>query len=702
MPIGGVTSPMPMINAANRVPFPIDRKNSTISPLVSMPRDDSDEDDDEKIKYPIREAVARTMNFLIVVVGVKELVPTLIPFVQRSVILTTLVAVAETALSETETAVVFVRAVAPITILLRVVVMKFLIVVVGVKELVPTLIPFVQRSVMLTTLVAVAETALSETETAVVFVRAVAPIIILLHVVEMKIGMNVVDVKQPATIPIHLVHLSVELVLAVVEMDGFAIKMETASIHNSVSPTNVVKELAQILVLLACLIVNLAASRDVNALFLVVLFETISESVFLRLNVRIKILQAAVAYEQPTCIKIPSNAPMPSGGVAPPMPMIGGVTPPMPMPIGGITSPMPMPIGGVTPPMPMPIGGVTPPMPMINATSRIPSVDRKNSTAPPLVPMPRDENGDDRRGNENNQHRFGGGHHDNQDRFDEGHHKGSSRSCRQDNEFFDRCGGCESTCTNPNIVVILTTLVAVAETALSETETAIVFLRETVPITILLRVVGMKFGMNVVDVKQPATIPIHLVHLTVDVVLAVVEMDGFAIQMEIASIDNSVSLTNVDRMKFSTDVVQVVKELAQILVLFACLIVNLAASRDVNALFLMVLFEIVLEIVFLRLNARVKILQILSIFFLISLLTKKLDGQATGSANAPMPIGGVTPPMPMINATSRVPSEDRKNSTIAPLVPMPRDENDDNRKDSENGDDQAQFDGDHHKGSSSK
>jgi len=24
-------------------------------------------------------------------------------------------------------------------------------------------------------------------------------------------------------------------------------------------------------------------------------------------------------------------------------------------------------------------------------------------------------------------------------------------SCRQDNEFFDRCGGCERTCTNPNV-----------------------------------------------------------------------------------------------------------------------------------------------------------------------------------------------------------------------------------------------------------
>ncbi len=61
---------------------------------------------------------------------------------------------------------------------------------------------------------------------------------------------------------------------------------------------------------------------------------------------------------------------------------------------------------------------------------------------------------------------------------------------------------------------------------------------------------------------------------------------------------------------------------------------------------------------------------------MISLLTKKLDGQATGSSNAPMPIGGVTPPIPVINATSRVPSVDRKNSTTSPLVPMPRDEND--------------------------
>jgi len=183
--------------------------------------------------------------------------------------------------------------------------MKFLIVVVGVKELVPNLIPFVQRSVILTTLVAVAETALSETEMAVVFVRAAAPITILLLVVEMKIGMNVVDVKQPATIPIHLVHLSVILVLAVVEMDGFAIQMEIVSIDNSVSTSvdrmkfstdvvQVVKELAPILVLLACLIVNLAASRDVNALFLMVLFETILEIVFIRLNVRVKILQAAV------------------------------------------------------------------------------------------------------------------------------------------------------------------------------------------------------------------------------------------------------------------------------------------------------------------------------------------------------------------------------------------------------------------------
>ena len=99
-----------------------------------------------------------------------------------------------------------------------------------------------------------------------------------------------------------------------------------------------------------------------------------------------------------------------------------------------------------------------------------------------------------------------------------------------------------------------------------------------------------------------------------DLVLVVVEMDGFAIQMEIASIHNSVSLTNVDEMKFSTDVVQVVKELAQILVLFACLIVNLAGSLDVNDLFLMVLFETVLEIVFLRLNARVKILQVSRFF----------------------------------------------------------------------------------------
>jgi len=95
----------------------------------------------------------------------------------------------------------------------------------------------------------------------------------------------------------------------------------------------------------------------------------------------------------------------------------------------------------------------------------------------------------------------------------------------------------------------------------------------------------------------------------VDLVLAVVEMDGFAIQMEIASIDNSVS-TSADRMKFSTDVVQVVKELAQTLVLFACLIVNFAVSRNVNALFLMVLFETILEIVFLRLNVRVKVLQV--------------------------------------------------------------------------------------------
>ena len=67
-------------------------------------------------------------------------------------------------------------------------------------------------------------------------------------------------------------------------------------------------------------------------------------------------------------------------------------------------------------------------------------------------------------------------------------------------------------------------------------------------------------------------------------------------------------------MKFSTDVVQVVKEIAQILILLACLIVNVAASRDVNALFLMVLFETVLEIVFLRLNARVKILQVSRFF----------------------------------------------------------------------------------------
>jgi hypothetical protein len=99
-----------------------------------------------------------------------------------------------------------------------------------------------------------------------------------------------------------------------------------------------------------------------------------------------------------------------------------------------------------------------------------------------------------------------------------------SGSCRQDNEIFDRCGGCEGTCTNPNVTfhfcftispfspfvqrsVILTTLVAVAEKALSETETAVVFVRAAAPITILLRVVEMKFGMNVVDVKQPATIP---------------------------------------------------------------------------------------------------------------------------------------------------------------------------------------------------
>jgi hypothetical protein len=163
--------------------------------------------------------------------------------------------------------------------------------------------------------------------------------------------------------------------------------------------------------------------------------------------------------------------------------------------------------------------------------------------------------------------------------------------------------------------VILTTLVAVAETALSETETAVVFLRETVPITILLRVVEMKFLMNVVDVKQPVTIPIHLVHLSVDLVLAVVEMEWFATPMEIASIDNSVPLTNVDRMKFSTDVVQVVKELAPILVLFACLIVNLATFQDVNALFLVVLFETILEIVFLRLNVRVKILQTVVVRF---------------------------------------------------------------------------------------
>uniref|UniRef100_A0A914DIM8 Uncharacterized protein n=1 Tax=Acrobeloides nanus TaxID=290746 RepID=A0A914DIM8_9BILA len=71
------------------------------------------------------EAVARTMKFLIVVVVVKELVPTLIPLVQRPVILTTLVAVAETALSETEMAIVFLRETVPITILLRVVGMKF-------------------------------------------------------------------------------------------------------------------------------------------------------------------------------------------------------------------------------------------------------------------------------------------------------------------------------------------------------------------------------------------------------------------------------------------------------------------------------------------------------------------------------------------------------------------------------------------------
>ena len=106
----------------------------------------------------------------------------------------------------------------------------------------------------------------------------------------------------------------------------------------------------------------------------------------------------------------------------------------------------------------------------------------------------------------------------------------------------------------------------------------------------------------------------HLVHLSVDVVLVVVEMEWFAIKMETASIHNSVSPTNVDWMKFSTDVVQVVKELAQILVLFACLIINLAASRNVNALFLMVLFETVLEIVFLRLNVRVKILQVSRFF----------------------------------------------------------------------------------------
>jgi len=162
-------------------------------------------------------------------------------------------------------------------------------------------------------------------------------------------------------------------------------------------------------------------------------------------------------------------------------------------------------------------------------------------------------------------------------------------------------------------VVILTTLVAVAETALSETETAVVFLRETAPITIL-RVVEMKFLMNVVDVKQPATITIHLVHLSVDVVLAVVEMDGFAIQMEIASIDNSVS-TSVDLTKFSTDVVQVVKELAQTLVLFACLRANSAASRNVNALFLMVLFETFLAIVSLRLNVRIKIFQAVVVRF---------------------------------------------------------------------------------------
>jgi hypothetical protein len=95
----------------------------------------------------------------------------------------------------------------------------------------------------------------------------------------------------------------------------------------------------------------------------------------------------------------------------------------------------------------------------------------------------------------------------------------------------------------------------------------------------------------------------------VDVVLAVVKMEWFAIQMEIASIDNSVS-TSVDLTKFSTDVVQVVKELAQILVLFACLRDNFAASRNVNALFLMVLFETILAIVFLRLNVRIKILQV--------------------------------------------------------------------------------------------
>jgi hypothetical protein len=74
-------------------------------------------------------------------------------------------------------------------------------------------------------------------------------------------------------------------------------------------------------------------------------------------------------------------------------------------------------------------------------------------------------------------------------------------------------------------------------------------------------------------------------------------------------------------MKFSTDVVQVVKELAQILVLLACLIVNFAASRDVNALFLMVLFETILEIVFLRLNVRLKILQVLQVSrFLVQLV----------------------------------------------------------------------------------